>query len=226
MKVAVVFIYPENGGNGHLDRAIKFIASYNAHPAGYVHDSVIICNGGKADDQTRFLFESMPNCQFLEHDDSGFDIGGFQLAARSVPCDLMVFCGGNSYFRGAHWLARIVNVYQTYGDGLYGCTGNQGDSRFNVFPHVRTTGFWCSPKLVNDHPLRVTNNAQRYPYEHGPEGLTTWTLRQQKPVWIAGWNEVKPLHDCDSMRGGFHNASQENIIIGDRLTCPPYYHCE
>jgi len=223
MKIAVVYVFPENGGNGHLDRALKFVTTYQANPPMHLHDTVVVCNGARATPEAKFLFESMPDCQFIEHDDSGFDIGAFQLAAKTVTCDMMVFFGGNTYFRRAGWLARMASVFSTYGDALYGCTGNQGDTRFNVFPHVRTTGFWCNPKLVNDHPLRVTDNSQRYPYEHGPEGLSTWTLRTGKRVWVVGWSDIKPLHDCDSMPEGFHKGVQANILVGDRLTCAPYY---
>jgi hypothetical protein len=225
MKIAIVYIYPEAGGNGHFERALNFVQSYHQCEPRVEHDTVIICNGGKADDETKYLFESLPNCTFLEHDDSGFDIGGYQLAAKSYPCDLMVFLGGNSYIRGPGWLRRIANVFQEQGDNLYGCTGNQGDMRFGVFPHVRTTGFWCSPKLINDHPLRVTDNSQRYPYEHGPNGLTTWALRTGRQAFIVGWNEIRDVHSCDSMPEGFHQGQQANIIIGDRLTAPPYHHC-
>lgn len=226
MKVCIVYIFPQSGANGHLEKAVKFLTSYHANPPMHLHDTVIVCNEAPANDQTRFLFGSLPSASCLDHDGSGMDCGAYQLAAQKVPCDLMVFFGGNTYFRRPGWLHRMASVFQSYGDGLYGCTGNQGDARFNVFPHVRTTAFFCSPALVNEHPLRVTNNSQRYPYEHGPDGLTTWALRKGKPVWIVGWNDVKPLHDCDSMRGGFHQGGQENVLVGDRLTCPPYYHCE
>lgn len=226
MKVVVVYIYPENGGNGHLERAIKFVSTYQCYPPMYPHETAIVCNGARCNEETRFLFDSLPGCRFIEHDDSGFDIGGFQKAAKSIDGDVMVCCGGNSYFRRTGWLARIAQAWEQHGEALYGCTGNQGDPRFNVYPHVRTTGFWCSPKLINDHPLRVTHNGLRYEYEHGKTGLTTWALSRGKHVWVVGWNCIFPLHDCDNMPEGFHKGSQANILIGDRLTAPPYYHCE
>lgn len=226
MKVVVVYIFPENGGNGHLERALKFVTSYHACPAGQLHDTAVVCNGARCTEEARFLFDSLPNVQYIEHDDSGFDIGGFQKAAATVPADMMVFLGGNSYFRGGGWLRRMVQVFETYGDSLYGCTGNQGDTRFNVFPHVRTTGFWCNPKIINDHPLRVTDNSQRYPYEHGRDGLSSYVINKGKHVWVVGWNDIKPLHDCDSMPEGFHKGAQANILVGDRLTAPPYHWCE
>ncbi len=183
---------------------------------------MIICNGGKANDETRYLFGSLPNVTLLEHDDSGFDIGGFQLAARTHPCDMMVFFGGNTYLRRPGWLNQMVWAWEKYGDCLYGSTGNQGDMRFNVFPHVRTTGFWCSPALVNAHPLRCTHNGLRYEYEHGATGLTTWATGQGKQAWIVAWSGIWSLYSCDSIPNGFRSGDGSNVLIGDRMTEPPY----
>jgi hypothetical protein len=218
------------GGAGKFyERAIRFLQTYHDNPPQYDHDSVIVCNGSPATEEIQFLFSSLPNCRFLERDNSGWDIGAFQLAAQQAPADMMVYFGSETYFRRAGWLARMVEVFSKYGsDHLYGCTGNQGDARFNVWPHVRTTAFFCTPHLINAHPMRVTGTGehQRYAYEHGPDGLTSWVLNQNRRAWIISWDSVWPLHQCDQMPGGFHHGNQEGLIVGDRLTCPPYYHCE
>jgi hypothetical protein len=226
LKIVCVYIYPLAGANGHFDRALKFLQTYAGNPPGIAHETVIVCNETPANDETKFLFGCMPGVQFLNHDGSGMDCGGYQLAARTVPADMMVFFGGNSYFRRPHWLTQMTWAFQKFGDTLYGSTGNQGDKRFGVYPHVRTTGFWCSPQLINRHPLKVTHNGLRYPFEHGPEGLTTWVLNQNKMAYIVAWDGAYPVLSCDMIPGGFHQANQENVLIGDRLTAPPYHHCE
>jgi len=43
------------------------------------------------------------------------DIGGYQLAARMIPADLMVFLGGTTYIKGQKWLERIVEAYEKHG---------------------------------------------------------------------------------------------------------------
>lgn len=227
MNIALIYIFPLAGDGPFYDNAIRFLQSYHDHPPGMDHQSVIVCNGARADDETKFLFSSLPNLRFLEHDNSGQDIGAFQLAAQQVPCDTMMFCGASTYFRRAGWLERFAQVYQKYGDGLYGSTGNQGDARFNVWPHIRTTGFLCSPHTINAHPQRVTGMGehQRYAWEHSEHGLTSWCLQQNKRVYVVSWENVWPVQTCDQIPNGYHQGDQSNVLIGDRLTSPPYYHC-
>jgi hypothetical protein len=229
MRVAIVFVYPLGGAGKYYDRAIRFLQTYHDNPPGHDHDSVIVCNGAPACEETKFMFSSLPNVRFLEHGNQGQDLGAFQLASQQAPCDMMVYFGAETYFRKPGWLARMVEVFTKYGSNhLYGSTGNQGDARFNVWPHARTTAFWCSPHLMNSHPMRVTGMGEneRYAFEHGENGLSSWFIKDNRRVWIVGWDCVWPLHSCDQMPGGFHQGGQENILVGDRLTCPPYYHCE
>lgn len=173
------------------------------------------------------MFGSLPNCGFIEHDNSGQDCGAFQYAAKNIPADMMVFFGTHTYFKRPGWLKRMVDTFNQYGQmHLYGSTGNQGDARFNVYPHIRTTAFWCSPSIINECPLRVTHNGLRYLWEHGPDGLTSWVIKENRRAWIVAWDNVYPLHICDSIPEGFHRGNQTNVLVGDRLTAPPYWHCE
>jgi hypothetical protein len=187
------------------------------------HMMVVVSNGGRPNGEAYRQFGFIEGTKFLHRENVGMDIGSYQFAAQQVICDLMVFFGGGTYFRGPGWLRRMVEVYQSLGAGLYGCTGNQGDRRVNVWPHVRTTAFWCNPQLLNAHPFKVTDNSQRYPWEHGEQCLTSFALSKHLPVYIVGWNEIRALAECDSMPGGFHNSDQHNLLCGDTLTHPPYY---
>lgn len=226
-QICLVYIYAIGGAQGYRDKALQFVASYLANPPELDHETVIVCNGVPVSDDARDIFAALPNLSFLNHDDSGWDIGGFQLASRTIPCGLMVFCGGHTYFRKPGWLVRIWEVFSELGNTLYGSTGNQGDTRFNVFPHVRTTGFWCDPKLLASYPHLITSTGgggQRYEMEHGPTCLSNWVKKFCREPLIVGWDCVWPLSKCDQMPGGFHNGTQYNILIGDRLTCPPYHH--
>ena len=226
-KISLVYIYPLNGADGFANRALEFSQSYVKNPPGMEHDTVIVCNGSPATQTSKDLFMPLPNLTFLDHDNSGWDIGGFQKAARESKADLMVFCGSNSYFRKPNWLIRMHEVWAEFGDTLYGSTGNQGDDRFNVFPHVRTTGFWCSPTLMRAYPHVITEGGaggQRYEMEHGKTCLTSWVTRLGKQCWIVGFDCIWPVQQCDQMPGGFHNGTQYNLIVGDKNTAPPYYH--
>lgn len=224
MKTAIVYIYPNAGAGGYFELAIRFLESYHAHPPGMDHESVIVCNGTPASEETQFYFGSLPNLVMLNHDGSGYDIGGFQAAARNHPCDLMVFFGSTAYLKHTGWLVRMVEAYHRHGDTIYGAMGNQGAQHAHVKPHIRTTGFWLSPALMNRHPIIVTRPEQRYEWEHGVTSLTSWLVSQGKQPWVVSARDGEwLLQACDSIPNGYHNGDQSNLLCGDRLTCPPYY---
>lgn len=224
MKICVVYNYPSaNFGPAHARLAERFVTTYRENPPLMDHMMIVVSNGGPPNGQAVSQFSFIEGTKFLSRENVGMDIGSYQFAAQRVICDLMVFFGGGTYFRGPGWLRRMVEVYEKLGPGLFGCTGNQGDRRVNVWPHVRTTAFWCSPKLINEHPFRVTDNSQRYNWEHGEQCITSYALSKSKPVYIVGFNGIRPLHDCDSLPGGYHNNLQEDLMVGDVLTSPPYF---
>ncbi len=222
MKIIVVYVYPINGNYGYLELALRFLTSYHEYPAGIEHEVLVVCNGAPVTEETRYLFDSIPNCRFMEHDNSGFDCGAYQHAARDNPCDLMVFFGASSYIKGANWLWRMADVWRTRGPGLYGVMGNRGVG--GVHPHIRTTAFWTSTELFNKYPHKVERTDQRYSFEHGPECLTSWIKRQGLPVLVVAWSGEYDWAQWDSFPNGYHRGDQSNMLAGDRLTCPPYYH--
>lgn len=224
MKVVCVYVYPLNGEHGYDEKAYRFIESYNLAPPGMDHETVIMCNGGPTDTRTELFFAGLPNCRLMYHDNSGLDIGAFQAAARAISCDLMVFFGSSTYFKRAGWMNRIVGSYQSHGDAIYGCTANSGQLSVGVHPHIRTTAFWMSPLLFSNYPVKVIHQNQRYPFEHGPGCLTSWVRTQGKQAWVVAWQGDYAMGQWETIPNGLHRGDQSNVIIGDRLTCPPYYH--
>ena len=227
MKITLVYCYPLNGKNNFAPHAHEFVASYQRHPPGHEHDTLVVCNGEPASDTSKALFNPLPNVSFIDHDNSGWDIGAFQLAAKQSDADMMLFCGSYTYFRKPGWLLRMREVFEQFGSALYGCTGNQGDPNCGVFPHVRTTGFWCDPKLLASYPLKVTQagtGGERYKMEHGQDCFTGWVVRLGKQALIVGWDCVHEVTSCNAIPNGYHQGNQENLLVGDRLTAPPYYH--
>jgi hypothetical protein len=77
----------------------------------------------------------------------------------------------------------------------------------------------------NRYPTQITRNEQRYAFEHGSDCLTSWMLRQAKPVLVVTWGGEFSVQICDGAPNGFHNGDQSNLLVGDRLSCPPYYPC-
>jgi hypothetical protein len=225
MRVVVLYILPTDlYGPEHFQRAVTFAESMHAHPAGFGHRLVVVSNGGKPSTEAECLFSPF-DAEFFPRANIAKDIGSFQHAAREIPCDLMVFLGGSTYIRGANWLLRIAESFSKHGEGLYGCMANTGVPQMDVSPHIRTTGFWMPPALLNRYPERVTREDQRYPFEHGPKCLTSWVAEQGLPTLIVTWDGEYPMPLWGKVPGGFHLDSQEGLIVGDRLSRPPYHFC-
>lgn len=224
LHVAVVYIHVP-GDPTHVGYAKRFVISYLEKPTRYPHDLVIVCNGSPPTAQTHELFAGVQPVRFVQHDDSGWDIGGYQKAAREVECDLMVFFGGAAYVPRSGWLERMVEAYLKHGPALYGAMGNRGDSRVNVYPHIRTTGFWLPRDLFNAYPIQVTRNEQRYEFEHGKTCLTEWIKAQGLKPWVVSWDGEYEWAEWDSFPNGFHRGDQSALLVRDRVSDPPYYHC-
>lgn len=224
VRVAIVYVHVVDSPH-YQELSKRFVRTYQQFPPGHDHKTVIVCNGGNRTASTDLLFEPLPNRVMMQHDNSGRDIGAFQMAALKVPCDLMVFFGGSTYFRrSSGWLARMVESYRKHGPTLYGSTGHTGTPQLHVYPHIRTTAFWMPPALMNAYPHRVRHDNQRYPFEHGRDCLTDWIARNGMVPLIVGWHGEYPWEQWASVPNGYHNGDQSNVLVGDRLTEPPYWH--
>lgn len=225
LKIGVVYVHvpncPQHASWGH-----HFCQTNLAHHPGLKHEMIIVCNGGEPTAPMKEIFKQLGPVTYFHHDDSGWDIGAYQAFAKQSDHDLLVFLGGSSYARRAGWLARIVDCWaKTNGLALMGACGNLGDKRANVFPHLRTTGFWCSPEVLNAYPIRVKDPSQRYPFEHGQQCLTQWARENGVPALVADFISTYEFPHWNDGPNGYHRGDQRDLIIGDRLCAPPYYRC-
>lgn len=216
-QIVVVYCYPNLGGL-HDELARRFVSAYLQFKPSLGHRLVVVSNGGELNTFGRSLLSSVEH-EVLVHDDSGWDIGAYRKASREVPADLMVFFGGTAFPRGPGWLERMVAAWNKHGNAIYGATGSLGH---NI--HIRTTGFWLEPKLLNEYPHEVTSDREsRYAFEHGKEGLTMWALAKGLKAWMVTWDKEYEWQDWDGIPNGFHKGNQSALLVGDRLTEPPYY---
>lgn len=223
MKVAVVYVYPPNAGPAYRDYGGRFLSSYHQNPPGAEHQSIVVINGAKITSETYCLFSSLPKLSFLEHDNSGYDIGAFQLAARTIPCNLMVFFGVSTFFKHPNWLQRMLEAYYRHGPALYGAMGNRGNVKIRVWPHIRTTAFWMEPGLLNAYPYTINRPEERHPFEHGPDCFTGWVMKRGLQAWVITWAGEYLWKDWDNDPRGFSRGDQSNLLAGDHLCEPPYY---
>lgn len=223
MNIAIVYVYPVCTGARYEDYALRFLSEYQKFPPGMEHQSVVVLNGGRASSEIFCLFSPLPNLQFLEHDNSGYDIGAFQMAARSIPCDMIVFFGASTYFTRSGWLIRMATSFQRHGNAQYGAMGNRGDNAVAVWPHIRTTAFWMDPRLMNSYPHIINRPEQRHPFEHGPNCFTSWVKQQGLASWVVTWSSELQWANWDSCPNGFQRGNQSELLAGDHICEPPYY---
>jgi hypothetical protein len=222
-KVAAVYVFPTGQHPAHSMAAHKFATKVQLCPAGLDHELIIVFNGPAPVESEKDLFNGLPCLRSVQSDDRAYDISAYQDAAQQTDSDLMIFIGGNTYPTRPDWAKKCFEIWQQYGDGIYGAMGNQGDDRVNVTPHIRTTGFWMPRKLFNAYPVKVERPDQRYPFEHGKESLTQWVRKQGLPAMVAGWHDVRDVLVADTLPNGFHAGNQSNLIFKDRLCEPPYF---
>jgi hypothetical protein len=184
--------------------ARRFADSYRRFPPGVEpHEVCVVGNGGPVSPRQRHIFDGMP-VSFHEHDNRGKDIGGYEMAAYKIPCDLMLCFGSHVHFWKSGWLDRIVSVFLDNGPGLYGPWAFHQPA-----DHVRTTAFWLSPELLREYPFYVGNN-QRYSFEHGrTESITAFVRNNGFPVLQVTWNEV-----LDQQH--WHHCSKEETLFYDQ----------
>lgn len=198
MRVAVVYVFPTVNFRHYEKLAARFVAAYAKHPAGAEHELYVAVNGGgQITDRQRALFDSI-NPHYIYHNNVGRDIGAYQMAARGVPCDLLVCVGAP--VRPCHigWLAYMVAAVEDNGPGLYGCWA------FHVpNPHLRTTLFWTAPEILNAYPEQIQNH-RRYEFEFGKNSISQFCMRKGIPVLQvtrlgvfeqANWHHVE-REDC------------------------------
>jgi hypothetical protein len=223
MKPVIVYVYAPIAGVASELYAMRFLESYNNKPPGTDHDSIVVLNGVKQSSELACLFSSLRNCRFIEHDNSGYDIGSFQHAARAFESEMMVFFGASTFFVSSGWLIRMVNAYNRHGRAQYGAMGNRGNPAVNVWPHIRTTAFWMPTELMNSYPNRITKPSERHPFEHGKDCFTSWVEKMGLKNWVITRKNDLLWKDWDSEPNGYSRGNQSDMLAGDRMCERPYY---
>lgn len=190
MKAELVYVFPQQGepmrehaGAQWQSYAERFAGTYLQNPPGVNHQSTVVVNGEGLGFNAA-LFFCLRQTTFLQHDNTGQDIGAFILAAGVSTADLLICCGAYAYFPRPGWLSKILDYWRTFGPGLYATA---------VMPtFVRTAGFICPPSLLREYPLPVVTGADRYAFEFGPDSLTQQALRRRMPVLFINWNGAFP----------------------------------
>lgn len=222
MKIVIVYNYPVptavpcsqwTTSAEHEQMALRFVASYGCFPPDLEHETIVIANGGEPTFRMEMICANLPNVSWVEHDDSGWDIGGFQAVADTLDCDFAVWLGGPAWFRRRGWLKRMAEVWKKYGPGLYGSLAS-----YQRQPHIITTGFWCKPELIRAYPVRVKTYQDRYNFEHQDISITNMAVSLHLPVLLATWDGEYPMPRWRAAENIFRRGDQSNCLTYYRHT--------
>lgn len=213
MKIACVYIFPGLAGPTYDFYAHRFVDSYLAHPPLLEHDTIIVCNGHTPRKRDVELFSKIPgDVTFFVHDNSGLDIGGFQAVAKVMPHDWAVWFGASTYFHRKGWLVRYQEAWNWINPGLYA-----NSSHDSPRPHVRTTGFVCSPMLIRSYPKRVITGGDRYDFEHGPDSLTMRAAHSGVNVALVTWDGLWLMDRWREPANIYQKGDRTNCLVWDRM---------
>lgn len=184
MKIAVCYVVVTQGPIS-ADYASRFVATYNAFPPQYEHDTYICCNGGPLSRELGLILASLNPQYFLRSNDAGWDISGYIDLARG-PCfnhDAMLCLGESCHFHREGWLRRFAEAWQKYGVGMYGPFASN-----TIRGHLNTTAFFCAPKLLREYPVKIQTRKDRYEFEHGQRALWRRISARGMPVRMVTWD--------------------------------------
>lgn len=193
--------------------AFDFVESYLAHPPGYDHDTLIVCNGFVADERTRSIFRKLPQVRYVTHSNEGFDIGAYIAGAAQIQSDLVVLMGSNTFLTRQGWMKRFADAWKKFGPGMYGTFGS-----WEIIPHLCTTFLAVTPELLMRYPIKVSTKAERYDLEHGPNALWRMIHADEYPVKLVLFDGEFSWRDWRKPPEIYRRGSQSNCLGGFRIT--------
>ena len=198
MNVAVVYVFPLVNSRIYFPLAQRFTDTWRKFPGSNLH---VICNGSRPVPVELRPFDGL-GAQFHVHDNSGWDVGAFQLAAETIPCDLLICLGAPVHFHQPEWMGRMVEAYIQNGPALYGCWAYLAPNW-----HVRTTVFWCPPQLLQSYPYVIGSaRASRYGFEHGDNSFTRHVLKAGFDCFMVTRTGCYPFDQWDNHAPGVEDS--------------------
>lgn len=220
-KLEIGYCFP--GGDEHLGYAYRFLNTLLQNPPMCEAKLTLLTDAGNQAEALD-LFCMVPNVNTMVTPDQGKDLSRYFALAEVSSADVVMFLGGSTYCRRPGWGLRVLTSFQTMGsNNLYGACGHTGVGP--VRPHLRTTGFWCSPIVLRRYPKRPKNQAERYMVEHGAGCISDWFHQQGYQRWVINFGTAHTLDRANDDPNGYggRNKTHSSLLIGDRLCAPPFH---
>ena len=183
MKFLICYITVA-GGEQTERYAQRFTSSFRNFPPGCDNwNMCVVSNGGPPHPNVSRHFTGLKT-SFWERDNSGWDIGAYiEVAQHSNNHIALLCCGQSVYFYRPGWLARLKQVWDAHGHGLYGFYASN-----LVAKHLNTTCFCVAPELLRGWNQKVETKEQRYGFEHHPK-TPFWKQVEAlgRPVRLVMW---------------------------------------
>lgn len=214
----ICYCFPR--GDQFLQDAYRFLNTYLSHPPQVEHTLILLTDFGN-ESEALDLFAVVPNVRAVGTPDHAKDLSRYEFHARQSQASCMMMLGGSSYCRRAGWGLRAITAFQRLGSAaLYGACGNTGAP--GVHKHIRTTGWWAAPALLRQYPNWPKDSNGRYEAEHGPTCISGWAQRMGYGTWIVTFAGEFTLENAQGDPNGYGRGNHGSLLIGDRLTAPPY----
>lgn len=217
----IAYCFP--AGDQFLTDAFSFLQTYLAFPAQVEHTLVLLTDPGY--EQTALdMFSVAADVVAVATPDHAKDLSRYQAYSKQCQASCLMMLGGSSYARRPGWGLRALTAFRTLGpNAILGACGHTGAGP--VHRHIRTTGWWTSPALLRQFPYWPTNIGGRYQMEHGQgTSLTAWADKMGYKSWAINFGSEYTLDRANDDPDGYggRNKTHANLLIGDRLTRPPY----
>jgi hypothetical protein len=215
-----------------LDPFARFVASYEARPAGLEHDLVVIFKGFDTPEDTAghgALLEGIEH-RSMFYTRPTFDLPAYAAAAEQFDAVQFCFLNSESVLLAPGWLRTLHTGLAAPGVGVVSATGSYERPhsliptrrrRWPRFPnpHVRTNAFMLSRSLMLSAPWReVAKKAQAWELESGHNGLTRHTLDQGLGVRVVGRDGTSYRPHEWPTSSTFRSGAQENLLVADNRT--------
>jgi hypothetical protein len=207
-------------GDYHLSFAYRFLQTYLEYPPLLDHELIVLSDPANVEEAGE-IFALAPKLRVVPTPDFAKDLSRYESWVKQSSAECVMLLGGSTYCRRPGWGLRAYTTFKRLGpNNLFGACGNNGAGP--VHYHIRTTGFWGSPSLLSRYPRWPKDPSGRYEMEHGQGCLTRWVTEQGGQAYEVTFQAESTWPNFNSDPAGYARGNQFNLLLGDRLTSPPY----
>jgi len=224
MRIGVAFL--ARGFHPSWQHAFqRFVTSYKNFPTGIPHRLYVIYKGYHDAEhlaEGQSCFADLPHTE-IHTDDSGFDIGCYQRAARDMREELVCFLNTKSEVLCANWLRNLAKHLARPGVGLVGNTGSYESLHYKIptipqfpNPHIRTNAFLIRRTLFTGIAARfdIRTKTDGWMFESGPDGLSRQVVREGLQLLVVG-RAGKAYESSSWPESNTYRTANAAPLIGD-----------